>query len=104
MTIKHFSIEYDRANNSNNAFTSGDTITGRIIVQVSKKTPIQSLTFRANGNANVRWYEHYGQLVHVVIFSDEKYYDIQRHILTETRRDGEEMNVVARISNCSTRT
>ncbi|KAG7258423.1 hypothetical protein CRUP_029520 [Coryphaenoides rupestris] len=50
-----YRLKYDRANNSNNAFTSGDTITGRIIVQVSKKTSIQSLTFRANGNANVRW-------------------------------------------------
>ena len=87
MTIELFSIEYD-ANNSQNTFTNGDTITGRIILQVSKKTRIQSLIFRAKGKANVCWHEHYGQYTHVVITSNEKYYDIERPIFTEVGRDG----------------
>ncbi|CAL8234058.1 unnamed protein product [Boreogadus saida] len=86
MTIEYFSIEYD-ANNSKNTFTNGDTITGRIILQVSKKTRIQSLIFRAKGKANVCWHEHYGQNIHVVITSNEKYYDIERPIFTEAGRD-----------------
>ena len=91
MTINNFSIEYD-AINSKNIFTNGDTINGRIIVEVSKETKIQSLVFRATGKANVRWSEHYGQGHHHVYWSDEKYYDIKQPILRETRQDGNVFN------------
>lgn len=79
MTIKNFSIEYD-AINSQNIFTNGDTINGRIVVEVSKETPIQSLTFIGKGSAKVRWVEHHGKH-NRYYWSDEKYYDIKQHIL-----------------------
>ncbi|KAM9821912.1 arrestin domain-containing protein 3-like isoform 1-T1 [Syngnathus typhle] len=79
MTIKNFSIEYDSIN-SQNIFTNGDTINGRIIVEVSKETPIQSLTFIGKGSARVRWQEHHGQHTRHY-WSDEKYYEIKQHIL-----------------------
>ncbi|XP_029295957.1 arrestin domain-containing protein 3-like [Cottoperca gobio] len=87
MTIKNLSIEYD-AINCKNTFTNGDTINGRIIVEVSKETKIQSLTFTAKGKARVRWSEHYGQHQYRVFWSDEKYYDVKHHILREARQDG----------------
>ncbi|XP_035494897.2 arrestin domain-containing protein 3 [Scophthalmus maximus] len=90
MTIQNFSIEYD-AINSQNTFTNGDTINGRIILEVSKETKIQSLMFIAKGKANVIWHEHYGQHQHRVFWSDEKYYEIQHHILREARQDGTEV-------------
>ncbi|XP_070821107.1 arrestin domain-containing protein 3-like [Chaetodon trifascialis] len=90
MTINNFSIEYD-AINSRNTFTNGDTINGRIIVEVSKETKISSLIFRAQGKANVCWSEHHGQNQHRVYWSDEKYYDIKHHILREARQDGTEV-------------
>ncbi|XP_061135863.1 arrestin domain-containing protein 3-like isoform X1 [Syngnathus typhle] len=80
MTIKHFSIEYDSIN-SQNIFTNGDTINGRIIVEVSKETPIQSLTFIGKGNARVCWHEYYGQYSSYYYWSDEKYYEIKQRIL-----------------------
>ncbi|XP_077378843.1 arrestin domain-containing protein 3-like [Festucalex cinctus] len=82
MTIKDFSIEYD-SNNSQNIFTNGDTINGRIIVEVSKETSIQSLTFIGKGSARVRWHEHHGgqRRHHQYYWSDEKYYEIKQHIL-----------------------
>ncbi|XP_070760662.1 arrestin domain-containing protein 3-like [Enoplosus armatus] len=90
MTIKNFSIEYD-AINSKNTFTNGDTINGRIIVEVSKETRIQSLIFIAKGKARVCWHEHYGQHHHHVYWANEKYYDVKHHILREARQDGTEV-------------
>ncbi|KAL7391103.1 hypothetical protein ABVT39_004279 [Epinephelus coioides] len=90
MTITNFSIEYD-AINSRNIFTNGDTINGRIIVEVSKETKVQSLVFIAQGKARVRWTEHYGQYHTHVYWADEKYYDVKHHILRESRQDGTEI-------------
>nr|XP_057926920.1 arrestin domain-containing protein 3-like [Doryrhamphus excisus] len=86
MTIKHFSIEYDSIN-SQNVFTNGDTMNGRIILEISKETTIQSLTFIGKGKAKVRWQEHYGQHDHRYYWSDEKYYDVKQYIL----RDGDQI-------------
>ncbi|XP_061762312.1 arrestin domain-containing protein 3-like [Nerophis ophidion] len=90
MTIVNFSIEYDSIN-SRNIFTNGDTINGRIIVELSKDTTIQSLSFVGKGSAVVCWTEdvNHSQFVsHIVChyWSGEKYYDIKQHIL----RDGNE--------------
>lgn len=87
MTVTNFSIEYD-AINSKNTFTNGDTINGRIIVEVSKETTIHSLIFIAQGKARVCWSEHYGQHHHHVYWQNEKYYDVKHHILRESRQDG----------------
>ncbi|XP_059192681.1 arrestin domain-containing protein 3-like [Centropristis striata] len=90
MTIKNLSIEYD-AINSQNTFTNGDTINGRIILEVSKEVKVQSLVFLAKGKANVCWTEHYGQYNFYVYHSKEKYYDVKHHILREARQDGTEV-------------
>ncbi|XP_019121675.2 arrestin domain-containing protein 3 isoform X2 [Larimichthys crocea] len=86
MTITNFSIEYD-AINRNNTFTNGDTINGRIIVEVSKETKIDSLIFIAQGRARVCWSEHYGQYAHYTYWATEKYYNVTHDILRETRQD-----------------
>ncbi|XP_053277019.1 arrestin domain-containing protein 3-like [Pleuronectes platessa] len=90
MTILNFSIEYD-AVNSHNTFTNGDTINGRIIVEVSKETKVQSLVLMAQGKARVVWYQHYGRNHHRVFWAKEKYYNIEHHILREARQDGTEV-------------
>ncbi|XP_037635107.1 arrestin domain-containing protein 3-like isoform X1 [Sebastes umbrosus] len=90
MTIKNFSIEYD-AVNSKNTFTNGDTINGRIILEVSKETTIQSLAFIAKGKARVCWSENYGQYQNNVYWAEKKYYEVKHHILREARQDGTEV-------------
>ncbi|XP_010742041.3 arrestin domain-containing protein 3-like [Larimichthys crocea] len=112
MTITNFSLEYD-AINSNNTFTNGDIINGRIILELSKETRINSLVFTAKGEARVRWTEHHGNhhahhahhahhvhhahhahhhhAQHQTYWSEEKYYDVTQHILKETRQDGTEV-------------
>uniref|UniRef100_A0A3P9CB82 Arrestin C-terminal-like domain-containing protein n=1 Tax=Maylandia zebra TaxID=106582 RepID=A0A3P9CB82_9CICH len=90
MTITRFSIEYD-AINSKNTFTNGDMINGRIIVEVSGETKIQSLIFRGQGRAKVRWTENYGENDYRDYWATETYYDIKQDILRESRHDGTEV-------------
>lgn len=87
MTIKNFLIEYD-AINRRNTFTNGDTINGRIILEVDKKTRIQSLVFMAKGKASACWTQHYRHDRSNVWFSDEKYYSIKQDILKEAKENG----------------
>lgn len=87
MTVTHFTIEYDSLN-SKNTFTNRDTITGRVIVDVSKDTTITSLVFIGKGEARVRWSEHYGQHHHHVYWQNEKYYEVKHYLLRATRQDG----------------
>ncbi|KAM8865226.1 arrestin domain-containing protein 3-like [Synchiropus picturatus] len=90
MTITNFSIEYD-AINSKNIFTNGDTINGRIIVEVSKETKVQDLMFIASGRAQVYWSEHYGQYDTRHYWAEEKYYEVKQHILRQLRGDGSDI-------------
>lgn len=87
MTVTHFTIEYDSIN-SKNTFTNGDTITGKVIVDVSKETTITSLVFIGKGEARVRWSEHYGQYQHHVYWQNEKYYEVKHYLLRASRQDG----------------
>ncbi|XP_077565179.1 arrestin domain-containing protein 3-like [Stigmatopora nigra] len=79
MTINFFSLEYDSIN-SQNIFTNGDIINGRIILEVSKETAIQSLTFTGKGSAKVRWQEHHGKHSRYY-WSNEQYYEIKQNVL-----------------------
>ncbi|XP_017269198.2 arrestin domain-containing protein 3 [Kryptolebias marmoratus] len=90
MTIKNFQIEYD-AINSRNTFTNGDTINGRIILEVDKEIKIQSLVFKAKGKAQACWTQHYRHDQSNVWFSDEKYYSIKQDILKEAAETGSEV-------------
>ncbi|XP_060927116.1 arrestin domain-containing protein 3-like [Limanda limanda] len=89
MKILNFSIEYD-AVNSQNTFTNGDTINGRIIVEVSKEIKVQSLVFIAQGKARVVWHECRGPHYVRTFRSHEEYYNTEHHILREARQDGTE--------------
>ncbi|XP_036000287.1 arrestin domain-containing protein 3-like [Fundulus heteroclitus] len=93
MPIKHFQIEYD-AINTRNIFTNGDTINGRIILEASTKTRIQSLIFIAKGKALVRWVNYYGDIIdrEDEVFQDKlKYYRIKQDIVKEGEQDGNEV-------------
>ncbi|KAM4745178.1 arrestin domain-containing protein 3-like [Anableps anableps] len=97
MTIKHLQIEYD-AINSRNIFTNGDTINGRIILEASKKTKIQSLVFIATGKASLHLVNYYGNIMDREDENDDhihlekiKYYRIKQDILKEGQQDGGEV-------------
>ncbi|XP_068594531.1 arrestin domain-containing protein 3-like [Brachionichthys hirsutus] len=86
MTIRNFLIEYDAINNGN-TFTNGDTINGRITVELSKETKLTSIVFTGQGRAEVCWSEHYGEYQHYVYRAAEKYYHVTYFILKGERPD-----------------
>lgn len=54
--IKTFSIKYDPVNEAN-TFTNGDTLQGRLVLQVSKEVKIDKLYIKCKADANVHWTE-----------------------------------------------
>ncbi|XP_037115860.1 arrestin domain-containing protein 3-like isoform X2 [Syngnathus acus] len=83
MPITNFAIEYD-AVNQQNIFTNGDTVRGRIIVEVLKETRIKSLTLIAKGKG-----EAHSSNEDSTFSVYDKYYTFKRQILAEARQDGE---------------
>lgn len=82
MSVKRFSLEYD-ALNSKNVFTNGDTVNGRIILQVSKASKIRALVLFATGEAHAHWHMDEDH-----ISLDEEYYNIKHYILQGSREGG----------------
>ncbi|XP_034025450.1 uncharacterized protein LOC117509949 [Thalassophryne amazonica] len=90
MTIQTFAIQYD-AINKRNTFTNGDIIKGKIILELSKDTSIQSIIFTGKGKAWVWWKEHHGPHEGRLFHAEETYYSIKQDILKEGRQDGTEV-------------
>lgn len=86
MTIQKFAIEYN-ALNDRNTFSNGDTLTGRVIVEVSKETKIKALTVKAKGKADVAWTETQGE-ESVTYWDKEKYFSQTQSVLPEDQADG----------------
>lgn len=53
-SITSFSVSYDKLNNSG-TFSEGDTISGKVSLELSKPIKIWSLSVRATGDANTQW-------------------------------------------------
>lgn len=81
MTIKTFAIEYN-AVNDRNTFSNGDTLTGRVIVEVTKETKIKDVTVKAKGKADVVWTESHGE-ESVTYWDKEKYFSQTQSVLEE---------------------
>ncbi|XP_016418762.1 arrestin domain-containing protein 3-like isoform X1 [Sinocyclocheilus rhinocerous] len=89
LTVKNISVTYNPINQSN-TFTSGDFISGQVILEVAKDTQMQSLSVKIKGKAEVCWSEHYGKTT--VVYSDkEKYYSVERFFVREDKNNGNEM-------------
>ncbi|XP_034025349.1 arrestin domain-containing protein 3-like [Thalassophryne amazonica] len=88
MTIQSISVEYD-ARNEDNVFFKGDTVTGRIVLEVAKETKIECLSVKAKGKAVVSWTEHYGPNLHITYSSKEKFFSIKKTILQNPRGGSE---------------
>ncbi|XP_067294350.1 arrestin domain-containing protein 3-like [Pseudorasbora parva] len=86
LTVKNISVIYNPINQSN-TFTSGDFISGQVILDVAKDTQMQSLSVKIKGKAEVCWSEHYGKTT--VVYSDkEKYYSVERFFVREDKTHG----------------
>uniref|UniRef100_A0A8C1VZ82 Arrestin C-terminal-like domain-containing protein n=1 Tax=Cyprinus carpio TaxID=7962 RepID=A0A8C1VZ82_CYPCA len=89
LTVKNISVTYNPINQSN-TFTSGDFISGQVILDVAKDTQMQSLSVKIKGKAEVYWTERHGKTT--VVYSDkEKYYSVERFFVREDKTHGNEM-------------
>ncbi|KAK7934132.1 hypothetical protein WMY93_005028 [Mugilogobius chulae] len=56
--VKSFTVSYDCLNDSNvPVFSSGDSVSGRVIIEVTGEIRVKSLKIHAKGFAKVRWTE-----------------------------------------------
>ena len=83
MGIQSICVDFD-AINERNTFSKGDYIRGRITVEVSSPTGIQSLTIKAKGKAGVLWSEHHHQTT-VVLHDKDKYFSQEQYLLKESQ-------------------
>uniref|UniRef100_A0A671SAE6 Arrestin C-terminal-like domain-containing protein n=1 Tax=Sinocyclocheilus anshuiensis TaxID=1608454 RepID=A0A671SAE6_9TELE len=72
LTVKNISVTYNPINQSN-TFTSGDFISGQVILDVANNTQMQSLSVKIKGKA------------------EEKYYSVERFFVREDKNNGNEM-------------
>ncbi|KAK7173533.1 hypothetical protein R3I93_003377 [Phoxinus phoxinus] len=78
LTVKSISVIYSPIN-QNNTFTSGDFISGKVILDVAKDTKMQSLSVKIKGKAEVFWTERHCKNNVVYSESDkEKYYSVEK--------------------------
>ncbi|KAG1937212.1 arrestin domain-containing protein [Pimephales promelas] len=83
LTVKNISVIYNPIN-QNNTFTSGDFISGQVILDVAKDTKMQSLSVKIKGKAEVCWTERHGK--NTVVYSDkEKYYSVEKFFVQEEK-------------------
>uniref|UniRef100_A0A3P9NCA4 Arrestin domain-containing protein 3-like n=1 Tax=Poecilia reticulata TaxID=8081 RepID=A0A3P9NCA4_POERE len=61
--VNSFTINCD-AVNEEGTFSQGDTVTGQVILSLSKETKAQRLFVKAKGDANVRWTQKRGEHTH----------------------------------------
>ncbi|XP_039516996.1 arrestin domain-containing protein 3-like [Pimephales promelas] len=92
LTVKNISVIYTPINETN-TFTSGDVISGQVLLDVEKDTQIQSLSVKIKGKARVSWSEHYGKTT--VVYSDkEKYYSMEMFFVREDKTNGNDHNTL----------
>ncbi|KAK9955036.1 hypothetical protein ABG768_014944 [Culter alburnus] len=100
LTVKNISVIYNPIN-PNNTFTSGDFISGQVLLDVVKDTQMQSLSVKIKGKAQVCWSEHYGKTT--VVYSDkEKYYSMERFFVQEDKTHGRRNSCSFCVTVCRT--
>ncbi|XP_067294348.1 arrestin domain-containing protein 3-like [Pseudorasbora parva] len=91
ITVKNISVIYSPINQKN-TFTSGDFISGQVILDVAKNIQMQSLSVKIKGKAEVSWGERHKN---TVVYSDkEKYYSVERFFVRENKTHGNDHDML----------
>ncbi|XP_028301765.1 arrestin domain-containing protein 3-like [Gouania willdenowi] len=91
MTVKHFSVTYDKVNDRG-TFSPGDTLSGTVTVVTNKETKVQCLVVKAKGKAMVAWNEQKGPTV--MVHSDKKIYFYFEHIIVQDKQMGNGTEII----------
>ncbi|XP_014844605.1 PREDICTED: arrestin domain-containing protein 3-like [Poecilia mexicana] len=86
MTVKHFSVEYDRVKDQG-TYSPGDVLSGKVTVVTTKEIKVQTFLVRAKGKAKVTWYEQEGQ--NSIFRSNKKKYFYFEHIILQDKNKGD---------------
>ncbi|XP_034450632.1 arrestin domain-containing protein 3-like [Hippoglossus hippoglossus] len=82
-SVKSFTVGINPISKSD-VFTSGDSLTGQINLEVSGDCKINALVVKLKGKAEVKWTEHYGKTT-VTYYNKEKYFSIKQSLFQEDR-------------------
>lgn len=82
-SIRNFKMTYD-AINDYGTFSEGDTITGKVTLELEKETKIETLFVKAKGDVNVHWSERHGDntrnySAHRRLFKEKQYLVTDEH-------------------------
>ncbi|XP_048843095.1 tyrosine-protein phosphatase non-receptor type 23-like isoform X6 [Brienomyrus brachyistius] len=75
-SIKSITVNYD-AVNEGKTFSSGDVVSGRVLLVLSKETKIEGLRVKMKGKAEVRWSEKHGDKTRYYS-SKEEYFKLEQ--------------------------
>lgn len=85
-TVKSIKVTYDPVNEGD-TFTHGDTVSGRVQLEVAKECHMDALLIKFKGKAEVLWTERHGQTT-VVYHSKEKYFSVKHYFVGEKNKEG----------------
>ncbi|XP_065718028.1 arrestin domain-containing protein 3-like isoform X2 [Patagioenas fasciata] len=104
--VKSLTISFDCLNGSNIlVYSSGDTVSGRVSLEVTGETRVKSLKIHARGYAKVRWTESRNagsNTAYTQNYTEEVEYFNHKDVLLGHER-GESIQIFAEIENCSSR-
>ncbi|KAK7933711.1 hypothetical protein WMY93_004607 [Mugilogobius chulae] len=83
MSIKNLTVEYDPSLDRR-GFCRGETLTGRVLLELEKDTKIQCLSVTAKGKASVFWTEHH--IYALVSYKAKQHFFSTTKILLERSR------------------
>lgn len=86
MTVRHFSVDYKKAN-KHGAFSPGDILYGQVTVVTSRKIKAQCLLVKAKGKAQVGWCEQDGKAS--AVCSNKRKYFCLEHIILQDKNKGD---------------
>ncbi|XP_072290096.1 arrestin domain-containing protein 3-like [Eucyclogobius newberryi] len=99
-SVRNFVITYD-ALNAHGTFSEGDTIAGKVTLELEKETKIESLSVKAKGDVRVHWSEKHGD--HSRNYSAQTRLFKQKHFLIVQEDNGTKIPAGVHIFNFSLR-
>ncbi|TNN67020.1 Arrestin domain-containing protein 3 [Liparis tanakae] len=83
--IQSLTLTYD-ALNENETFSEGDLLTGKVTLALLKETPVESLTVKAKGDADVSWTKKSGDRTHTYS-AHKRYFKLKQFLIPEDSRE-----------------
>uniref|UniRef100_A0A3B3SHW8 Arrestin domain-containing protein 3-like n=2 Tax=Paramormyrops kingsleyae TaxID=1676925 RepID=A0A3B3SHW8_9TELE len=88
-SIKSITVNYD-AVNEEKTFSSGDMLSGRVLLVLSKETKIEGLRVKMKGKAEVQWSERHGDKTRYYS-SKEKYFKLEQLVTGQEKGNGNDV-------------